>query len=680
MALTPFGAVPSGRQLLWHGTEVYSIVHFGINTFADKEWGYGDEPTELFNPTEFDARQWARVCKESGVKGMILVCKHHDGFCLWPTKTTERCVRNSPWKGGEGDMVAEVAAACREQGLKFGTYISPWDRNHAEYGRDGYVKAYHQQLRELLSNYGPLFEVWFDGANGGDGFYGGARERRGIDAATYYQWDKITAMVRELQPEACMFGNGDIRFVGNENGLADETCWSTYSKSALTASGDLGSGVRGADQWVPAECDFPLRGGWFYHEGDEVKDSLRLAELYFKSVGRGCSMNIGLAPDRRGLIHDDDIKALRGWRELLDATFAENLAAGAKVSASSERGPDFAAANVLSGDGFWSPDTSDAAPELFLDFSKPVKFNLVELMEKIELGQRIDAFEVDAWLDGAWAQRGGATSVGHKRLLMARLAETNRIRLRFTQSAASPAIASLKLFKAPLSMVADCRLCVVRNAEGLVEIRCSNSGMAVGYTLDGSEPDKASPLYRKPFPLPAGGTVKAFAYLDGEESFQTATVSATFGVDRGSWKVVSVSLDSPFDNRGHAGVAKLLDDNHETYWHTYHKDKSLSAPPHEVVLDMGRTIEVAAFTFTPAGDGSSGGEGTPDHYEYHLSHDGESWTLAAAGEFSNIKASLGPRLVKLDKPMSGRYLRFVVKHVVDDGDYVVVAGVGVVEK
>ena len=685
--IRPYGALPAARQIQWQSTEIYSIVHFSMSTFADKEWGYGEDPASLFNPTAFDANQWARICQETGIKGLILVCKHHDGFCLWPTHTTEYCLRNSPWKNGGGDVVAEVSAACRKHGLKFGVYLSPWDRNNPEYGRPGYVRTYHQQLRELLTGYGPLFEVWFDGANGGDGYYGGARERRSIDPTTYYQWDVIEAMVREHQPEACIFGVHDIRYVGNESGVADETCWATQSfighSSAQKSKSPSSTGDRHG-KWMPAECDFPLRKGWFYHAKDETRQPETLFDLYFSSVGRGGTMNIGLAPDKRGVLHDDDVMSLKGWKALMDETFRDDLLQRkeVKATASNVRGgdADFSPVHVIDNeqDTFWASDDDQQVPELIFEFPESVKANVLSIREYLPMGQRVDAFAVDAWNEGRWTEVGAATSIGNRRLLILRNAETDKFRIRFTQISACPAIREIALFRAPLNLIMGGKVTIVRNREGAVRIRCTNSGLTLRYTTDGSEPDEASLLYTGPFRFPQSGTVKAFGYVDGEQGARIPTVSATFGMDRSGWSIVRVSLDSPFENGGCAGVAKLLDDDPDTYWHTYHKDKTLSAPPHEVVMDMGRVVNVAAFTFQPRVT-TGIPEAIPDQYEIHLSDDGITWTLAAEGEFSNIKASPGTRMVPLAKPVAGRYLRFVALHVIDGGNYVAVAGIGVVE-
>ena len=293
--------------------EFYNFLHFTVNTFTDKEWGAGDEDPAIFNPTAFDADQILETLKAAGSRGVILTCKHHDGLCLWPTKTTEHCVRNSPWRGGRGDAVKELSEAAARHGLKFGVYVSPWDRNQGTYGTPAYLAIYRQQVRELLTNYGPIFEIWHDGANGGDGYYGGAREKRVINKHTYYDWETTWKLERELQPNAVLFSDvgPDVRWVGNENGIAGDTCWAAYTPLATDGGtavpGDVREkqstvGTRDGKYWMPAECDVSIRPGWFWHasENARVKTPPELLALYYRSAGRGASFLLNVPPDRRG--------------------------------------------------------------------------------------------------------------------------------------------------------------------------------------------------------------------------------------------------------------------------------------------------------------------------------------------------------------------------------------------
>ena len=456
----PYGPIPTARQLHWHEMEFYGFVHFTVNTFTGKEWGYGDEAEAVFNPTDFDADQIARTAREAGMKGLILTCKHHDGFCLWPSKYTEHSVKNSPWKNGKGDVVRELSTACRKAGLQFGVYLSPWDRNHKDYGRPEYITYYRNQLRELLTNYGELFTVWFDGANGGDGYYGGARETRRIDSRTYYDWPNTWKIVRELQPKAVMFSDvgPDFRWVGNEKGIAGDPCWATMNLEGRFLGGPvpgLNSGERPGTDWAPAECDVSIRPGWFYHSQEDaaVKSVDELLNIYYASVGRGCCLNLNIPPDRRGRIHDNDIKSLREFHKHLEATFSADLAKSAKLTASHTRGGGarFAASNLTDGrrGTYWSTDDSVTKAEVILNFGKPVAFNVVRLREFLPLGQRINVFALDEWQDGEWREFFKGTSIGSQRLVRTHYITTAQIRLRIVGAAACPALSELGVYAEP---------------------------------------------------------------------------------------------------------------------------------------------------------------------------------------------------------------------------------------
>ncbi len=434
-----YGAVPSRRQLEWSKLEFYNFLHFTVNTFTDKEWGYGDEDPAIFNPTKFDADAIVQVLKSAGSKGVILTCKHHDGFCLWPTKTTEHSIEKSAYQKGRGDIVREVSDAAGRAGLKFGVYLSPWDRNQASYGTPQYIEIYRAQMRELLSNYGPIFEIWHDGANGGDGYYGGAREKRIIDKLHYYDWPGTWALERELQPRANIFSDvgPDVRWVGNEKGTAGETCWATYTPRSPNggpgAPGDIveaeaTSGTRDGKYWMPAECDVSIRPGWFWHpaENAKVKRSRDLFDLYLESVGRGGSFLLNVPPDRRGLIYEADGDALRGFGKLLQSTFARNLADGARRSISGQVN----------------------TPTMILEMERPVRFDLVRLREEIQYGQRVGAFGVDTWQDGDWRVFGEGGSIGMCRILRSpQTLETTRARVRITQCPVQPMLSEIGLYK-----------------------------------------------------------------------------------------------------------------------------------------------------------------------------------------------------------------------------------------
>jgi len=440
--------------------EFYGFVHFTVNTFTDREWGNGDESESVFNPTDFDAHQIAAVAQEAGMKGLILTAKHHDGFCLWPSRYTEHSVKNTTWLNGKGDVVRDLARACKRQGLRFGVYLSPWDRNHKDYGRPEYITYYRNQLRELLTQYGDIFTVWFDGANGGDGYYGGARETRKIDARSYYDWDNTRRMVRELMPMAVMFSDAgpDFRWVGNENGKAGDPCWATLNVAGRYPGGSsdgLTSGERPGTDWVPAECDVSIRPGWFYHakEDERVKTAQNLLALYYQSVGRGACLNLNIPPDRRGQINDHDVRSLREFHRILAATFARNLLADARLSASNVRAgaKRFSAANVLHRNAktYWSTDDNVCTPELIAEFPKPVTFNVVSVREYLPLGQRVEGFACDQWKDGKWVEFAKGTSIGNHRLIRGEPITTEKVRLRITQAPVCPALSEFGLFAEP---------------------------------------------------------------------------------------------------------------------------------------------------------------------------------------------------------------------------------------
>lgn len=461
----PFGALPSERQLRWSELEFYNFLHFTVNTFTDREWGNGDEDPAIFNPTAFDADAIVETLKNAGSKGVILTCKHHDGFCLWPTKTTDHSIRHSPFRDGKGDVVKEISEAAARHGLKFGVYLSPWDRNQAAYGTPQYIEIYRQQIRELLTGYGPIFEIWHDGANGGKGYYGGANETRTIDKLHYYEWPRTWALERELQPDAAIFSDvgPDIRWVGNEKGVAGETCWATYTPHSPNGGpgspGDIveaesTSGTWAGEYWMPAECDVSIRPGWFWHasENEKVKSPSELLDLYCKSVGRGASFLLNVPPDRRGLIHENDAAALRGFGEAMKSAFGENLARSAKATASNVRGGDqtkFGPANLLDANRstYWSTDDSVRTAEAAVVFEKPVNFQAVRLREHIALGQRIQSFAIDFWKDGAWSPFAEGTSIGLARIVRRdQPVSTVKLRVRITQAAACPAVSELALF------------------------------------------------------------------------------------------------------------------------------------------------------------------------------------------------------------------------------------------
>lgn len=443
----PILPIPEPKQVEWQQMETYAFIHFGLNTFNDREWGYGDTDPKTFNPTNLDCEQWAQTLVKAGMKGVILTAKHHDGFCLWPFEGTDYSVKNSPWKNGQGNVVKELSEACKKYGLKFAVYLSPWDRHQANYGTPEYLPYFYAQLHDLLTNYGPVFEVWFDGANGGDGWYGGAKDIRTIDRKNYYNYPRIYEMLDSIQPQAIIFSDGGpgCRWVGNEKGFAGATNWSFLRKGEVhpgyEKSYELQYGHADGNQWVPAECDVSIRPGWFYHpeEDDRVKSPDQLVDLYYRSVGHNATLLLNFPVDRRGLIHPVDSANAVRFHEMIQQQLKTNLVAGMTPKVSNERGGDFVA-SALTDDNFdtyWATEDGVTTADIEFSFDTPTRMNRMMLQEYIPLGQRVKAFVVeyldkDTWLPVKLNEE--TTTIGYKRLLRFETVETKGMRIRITDA------------------------------------------------------------------------------------------------------------------------------------------------------------------------------------------------------------------------------------------------------
>lgn len=447
----PCGAVPTPQQVDWLRMEWYAFVHFGLNTYTGKEWGYGDESPTLFNPTDFNASAIVREFKKAGMAGMIYTAKHHDGWCSWPTSSTKHSIKKSPWKQGKGDVVKSFAKACKKHNIKFGVYISPWDRNCAEYGRKGYLRVYYKQIQELLTKYGPIFEIWFDGANGGDGFYGGAKEHRNIgnDSSAYYNFPKIVKNIRKMQPDCIIWGagqHGDVVWGGSEKGHVNYPCWNVINKDTEK------------ERWISLEGDTPInRAGWFWHGGqkDKVKSPEHLMQVYLDSVGRGANLILNLAPDKTGRLDAADVESLQTFGRMRRNLLARDFARGASAKASVVRGDDdtFGADKLTDGDieSYWCTNDGETTGSVELKLKKPATFDVVRVREQIRLGQRVSGFTIEAYIDGAWQIiDGGGQTIGNQ--VLRRLeypVTTDRVRLNITESRACPCISELSLLRMP---------------------------------------------------------------------------------------------------------------------------------------------------------------------------------------------------------------------------------------
>jgi alpha-L-fucosidase len=430
------------------------FVHFGINSFTGREWGEGREDPRLFAPARLEARQWVRAAKAGGFRTVILTAKHHDGFCLWPTRTTDHSVRSSPWRGGEGDLVRELTDACKAEGLGAGLYLSPWDRHEPSYGDSRrYNDFYCDQLTELLTRYGPITEVWFDGANGE-----GPNGKRQV-----YDWPRFQGLVRTLQPQALMFSDAgpDIRWIGNERGVAGDPNWCTVNPATVPwpgASGDevtqmLQHGDPDGSVWRPGEADVSIRPGWFWRpsEDDQVRSTENLLDLYLSSVGRNANLLLNVPPTNAGLLHDTDATRLAAFGARRSALLETDLARDTVVRASGERGRAASADRVLDPDpdSYWSPPDGTRGGWVELTFREPVRFGLVCLREAIAGGQRIASYTVQAWVDRSWLIVSRGTTIGNRKLDRCPPTQTSRVRLVVDSALDAPRVSGFALFDAP---------------------------------------------------------------------------------------------------------------------------------------------------------------------------------------------------------------------------------------
>lgn len=583
----PYGPVPTEQQVKWLRMEWYAFVHFGLNTYTNKEWGYGDESPKMFNPSHFNAEDIVKTFKKAGMNGMIYTAKHHDGFCTWPTKSTDHNIRKSPWKKGKGDVVKEFAKACKKHKFPFGTYLSPWDRNCAEYGKPGYLDVYYKQIEELLTNYGPIFEIWFDGAMGGDGYYGGARQNRNIGQAdSYYNYEQVVKNIRKLQPDCIIWGaagRGDVTWAGSEKGFAKNyPLWNAVG-----------------NKWLSLEADTPInKRGWFWHPGQEsaVKSPDHLMEVYLTSVGRGANLILNLAPNRDGRLDPADVESLLEFGNMRRQLLKTDYALEADVTTSEDRGKQFDGSKLTDGniESYWCPNDGTTTPTAELRLKAPVTFDVVRLREQIRLGQRVEAFQVEAWVDGNWQTivepgqpnesesgfdgvRGGkGHTIGHQ--VMRQLAApvtTDRVRLTITRAKACPCISEFSLLRMPHTAPAT------PNTEG-------------------SDP---TVLNSKGWEFSGFAAKKVHLAFDGKE---------------------------------------------DTMW-------THSKTPAHFVVDMKKTRTLNGFSYLPRQDGKT--EGMTTRYRLELSTDGKKWTNVAEGEFGNLRANPVEQTITFPEQQA-RYVRF----------------------
>lgn len=638
---SPVLPIPDERQLAWQELEYYGFVHFNMNTFSDREWGFGDEKPAQFNPTALDAKQWARIAKEAGMKGLIITAKHHDGFVLWPSAYTEHSVKNSPWRDGKGDLIKEFADACRAEGLKVGIYYSPWDRNHPDYGKPEYVTYMRNQLTELLTNYGELFEIWFDGANGGTGWYGGANEERKVDKFSYYDWPTTIELVRKLQPNAMLFSDAgpDVRWVGNEHGFAYETTWSNLMRDSVYAGmpdfDKWATGQENGTHWVPAESDVSIRPGWYYHayEDHKVKTLPELMEIYYKSIGQNSSLLINFPVDRRGLIHEKDEEAILRMADKIKEDFAVNLAKEASIEAAVTRGKGYEAGNLSDGDfnTYWSTPDGQIQAAVELDFGKSVSFNRLLIQEFVNLGQRVKAFSLEKEVNGSWENIADGTTVGFKRILRFPDTEAQKIRITFLDGKGIPVISEIGVYSAPALLFPPK---ISRTPAGQVNISAAEEGLKIFYTVDGTAPEVGKNPYDGDLEVLAARTIQAIV-VDSKSGKSSEVSRVDFDLAKGNWKPISTD----------SNAVRAIDENPQTFW---------AAPKDELVVDLGNEAVIQGFSYLPMQ--ARYPSGYISSYQVEVSMDGKNWKNVSRGEFSNIQNSPIEQIVRFE-PISTRFIK-----------------------
>jgi alpha-L-fucosidase len=630
---------PTALQMEWQKLENIAFIHFSINTFTDMEWGYGNESPALFNPVQLNCRQWVKICKDAGMKGIILTAKHHDGFCLWPSKYTQHSVKNSPWKNGQGDVVREFSDACKEYGLKMGLYLSPWDCNHPEYGKAGYNDYFKNQLTELLTNYGDLFEIWFDGANGGRGYYGTDSLHNRSITEDYYDWKGFVGLVHKLQPNCIVHGGGlpDIRWVGNEEGHAAETHWSTIRANGKFDENkshpqQLNTGHEDGTMWLPSETDVSLRPGWYYHafEDHKVKTLPKLMDIYYESVGHNSLLLLNLSPDKRGLVHPIDSIRLKEWKHQLDLDFSENLISKkCKFYSSESKNVQDAFDNNFN--TYWKANENTGYLEV--DFKKEITCNRLLLQEYIPDGQKVKSFSVECWEKGKWKELTTATTIGYKRILRFLPVTTQKLRIRINEALAPPMISTIAVYNAPVLLsLPEIR----RDQSGKVTILSPDKVGKIYYTTDGSQPTLTSSQYSGPFLLDGPVTVKAMVY-NGTNS-QGITTTRIFTGSKAGWKIVGESSQNPAPFDGNPGS-------------TWTSKKGVTS----IEIDLGSVTQVQGITYLP--DQSRGNYGIALNYIISGSMDGKSWETITKGEFSNIRNNPIQQNIRFTQPMQVRFLK-----------------------
>lgn len=628
--------IPSQEQIDWQKLETYAFIHFGLNTYNDLEWGYGNTPASTFNPVNLDCEQWVATLKQCGMKGVILTAKHHDGFCLWQTETTDYSIANSPYKNGKGDMVKELSDACKKYGLKFGLYLSPWDRNNSEYGREDYVETYHKQIDELTSNYGDLFEFWFDGANGGNGYYGGADETRSIDARKYYDYERARDTILKRHPDAMIFGGTcqTIRWVGNEQGWAGDTDWCMINPELSDNTKHLNHGSENGTHWIPAEVDVSIRPGWFYHkrEDHQVKSVAQLTDIYYRSVGHNANLLLNFPINLDGKIPALDSLRATEWHEVIVNDFKDNILKNAEVRVDNERGRKFKAENVIDDDWdtYWATDDGYNFGTISFSFDKPVKMNRVVLQEYIPLGQRVKDFYMEGELNCKWFKINPfdtLSTIGYKRIVRFNTVELDKLIIYFEESRGPLCINNIEAYCAPILLTEPK---ISRNYDNIVTIESSDNEADIYYTTDCSNPDENSSHYDNAFVYNKKGIIKAITYDPISKKKSDVTVK---------------ELDLPKEYYQTSLSNKIFDGNTNSMVYL-----DIDEP---IVITFKEEQIISGFRYTP----NQMRDASRHIVDYEFYVDGK---LIKKSSFGNIKNNPIEQVVKF-KNIKGKEVKFVPK-------------------
>lgn len=652
----PYGVLPSQKQIEWQQMEYYMFIHFGMNTFTDKEWGDGGENPEFFNPTALDCRQWAATAKAAGMKGIIITAKHHDGFCLWPSKYSTHTVRESPWKEGKGDILKELSEACKEYDLKFGVYLSPWDRNHPDYGTPAYNEIFANTLTEVLTSYGDVFEQWFDGANG-EGPNGKKQE---------YDWPLFHKTVYEHQPHALIFSDigPDCRWMGNERGVAAETNWSRLNIEGFGPGVNapprdtLQQGNIYGTHWVPAETDVSIRPGWFYSDAtnERVKSLDQLIDIYYTSIGRNSNLLLNIPPDRSGKIYPTDSMRLMELRQAIDNIFANDLALQANITATNGRGGRYTAAQINDEkyDTYWAAKEDHTQTEIELSWEEAQTINHVVLQEYIPLGQRVQHFTISYLQDDEWASCAEGTTIGYKRIMQFPTVQTTKLRIHIDASLACPVINNLSVYYAPERHPIPA---ISRTKEGLVSMQFQQPGYRIHYTTDFSDPNEQSPLYEKAFKAEGPLKIKAIAIHENGNTSKIAL--AEYDLASTKWRVVS-PIGNAYD--------KIIDGDEK---------QVITLPADEPIrIDLGETLLLKGFSYTPDRQAKAN---NIYQYSFAVSEDGESWnTIIENASFDNIENNPVKQRIFFREIQKARFIELKTNSPVNEDTKYQISEIGII--